>query len=456
MRRLFWKLFFSFWAALIVFAAAVVLAASVYIDQMRKREDAAPPFERYARYTLAAQAVVDAHGIQGLRRWAHMIDRTELVPVLLLDAQGRDLLDRNVPRRVLAHLHRLQRAPPGARLRPPIFLPDGHRMWLVPDFQGVTLARFLSRPRVIEVPLLVAALAAGLVCLLLAHYLAAPIERLRRATLAYAAGDFSQRVGPSLGARRDEIVDLAHALDFMAERLDALLRSQKELLRDVSHELRSPLARVHAALGLARQHAGGAATAELDRIEHETERLGDLIGQILSLSRLDSGAGPAVREPVALEELLREVTQDAALEAEARGCAVRVRGALDGAIVTGDPMLLHSALDNVLRNAVKHAPPGTEVEVVLALEPSGCRIEVHDQGPGVPEDMLPRIFEPFVRVGEARDRASGGYGLGLAIAKRALQTHDGRIAAKNRSGGGLSVVLYLPAHNSEGPDGRGS
>ncbi len=448
MRRLFWKLFLSFWAALVLFAAAVVLAASLYVDQMRHREDAAPLYERYARYVLQAHAAVDARGSDGLRHWARHVDREELVPVLVLDAQGHDFLEREVPPHALAHLQRILRARerPGLTQRPAIRLPDGRTLWLIPDFQGVTLGRFLARPRVIAVPLLVAALAGGLVCLLLARYLAAPIERLRRATLAYAAGDFSQRVGPTLGVRRDEIVDLAYALDHMAERLDGLLRSQKELLRDVSHELRSPLARVQAALGLARQHSAGAVGAELDRIEHEAERLGELIGQILSLSRLESGAGLSVREPVVLNELLREVADDAALEAQARGCRVQVFESV-AASVEGDPTLLHSAVENVLRNAVRHTRPGTEVSVVLAGDPAsgGYSIDVEDRGPGVPEEMLPRIFEPFVRVGEARDRASGGYGLGLAIAQRAVQAHGGQIRAANRPGGGLAITIRLPA-----------
>ncbi|MDA8109062.1 MAG: ATP-binding protein [Betaproteobacteria bacterium] len=452
MRRLFWKLFLSFWAALVLFAVAVVLAASLYVDQMRRREDAAPLYERYARYTAQAQAAVEAHGVEGLRAWAKRVDREELVPVLMLDAQGRDFLDRDVPLRALAHLRRIMRAPPavGERVRPPIRLPDGRALWLIPDFQGVTLGRFLGRPRVIAVPLLVAALAGGLVCLLLARYLAAPIERLRRATLGYAAGDFSQRVGPTLGARRDEIVELAHALDHMAERLDGLLRAQKELLRDVSHELRSPLARVQAALGLARQQAGNAAARELDRIEHETERLGDLIGQILSLSRLESGVGLTVREPVSLNELLDEVARDAELEAEARGCKVRML-APGAASLEGDPTLLHSAVENVLRNAVHHTRPGTDVNLVLAADPAGgFAITVEDRGPGVPEEMLPRIFEPFVRVGEARDRASGGYGLGLAIAQRAVEAHGGRIGAANRPGGGLAITIHLPGLSPAG------
>jgi two-component system sensor histidine kinase CpxA len=333
-----------------------------------------------------------------------------------------------------------------AEPRRTIELADGREYWLIPDFEGATLRRFISRPRVMAVPLVLAALVGGLVCLLLARYLVSPIERLRAATQAYASGDFSQRVSPALGERSDEIADLAHAMDHMAERLDAMLKSQRALLRDVSHELRSPLARVQAALGLARQRGG--AEAELDRIDREAERLNDLIGAILSFSRLESGVRIPAREPVELDQLLLEVAEDARLEAGRRKLIV-IAEPVPQASILGDPMLLHSALDNVLRNAVRHAPEGSSVEVSLTEDtPDGHRngyvVRVRDHGPGVPDDMLSRIFEPFVRVSAAQAGQSGGVGLGLAIAQRAVEAHNGSIGARNHAGGGLVVTIRLP------------
>lgn len=450
MNRLFWKLFLSFWIALILFAAAVILSASFYVDRMRAQQDATGPYAHFTRHLDSAQSAARSAGIDGLRRWARDIDRSELIPILLIDADGRDLLDRDVPPRALAHLRRHEKSPDldEGKPRAAVRLEDGRQFWLVPDFQSVTLGRFIGRPRVIAVPLLAAALAGALVCLLLARYLAAPIERLRRATLAYARGDFTHRVGPTLGRRRDEIVDLALALDHMAQRLDTLMRAQRHLLRDVSHELRSPLARVQAALGLARQRAGGAAEAELDRIEREAERLNDLIGQILSVSRLDCDGDVALRvEEVELNEMLAEIVEDAALEAQSRDCSVELV-ATTPAIIDADPALLHSAFDNVLRNAIRHTKPGTAVTVSLASEGGTAHVfvvRVEDRGPGVEEHMLPRIFEPFVRVGDARDRGSGGHGLGLSIAQRAIRAHGGSIHAQNRAHGGLAVEIRLPA-----------
>lgn len=219
MHRLFWKIFLSFWIALVLFTVAIVLAASQYLEQVKAQRDASVRYETLNRQVAEAQAVLQSEGVEGLKAWARQVDGEEMVPVLVLNA-------------------------------------DGSEYWLTHDFQSVTLGRFLQRPRVVAMPLMVGVFIGALVCLLLARYLTAPIEQLRRATEAYAAGDLSQRVGPSLGNRRDEIVDLATAFDRMAERLSALIFSQKQLLRDVSHELRSPLSRLQVALGLARQRAG--------------------------------------------------------------------------------------------------------------------------------------------------------------------------------------------------------
>jgi two-component system sensor histidine kinase CpxA len=310
----------------------------------------------------------------------------------------------------------------------------------------VTLVRVLQRPRVIALPLVIAALVSALICLLLSRYLTLPLERLRRTTQRFAAGDLSQRVAPTLGRRRDEIADLAIAFDRMAERLEKVFGAQRQLLRDASHELRSPLARLQAALGLARQRGAGAAAKELDRIERETERLNELIGRLLSLSRLEAGVDSAALEPVNLQELLHMLADDARFEAEAHGCRVELH-APGAATVMANPLWLHSALENVVRNAVRYTHAGTAIEITLRDDPERPRwvaVQVRDHGPGVPESDLARLFEPFVRVGEARDRASGGYGLGLAIAERAVRLFGGEIAARNEPGGGLSVVIRLP------------
>jgi two-component system sensor histidine kinase CpxA len=230
----------------------------------------------------------------------------------------------------------------------------------------------------------------------------------------------------------------------MAERIETVISSQRRLLSDISHELRSPLARMNVAIGLMRQRGAGADLVMVARLEREAERLNRMIGDLLTLSRLESGERVAEPLPFDLAELVADVVGDARFEAGARGCHVQLAPSAP-APVSGASELLRSALENVVRNAVRHTADGTAVEVALAGEdPGTVVVEVRDRGPGVPADYLERIFEPFNRLDEARDRQSGGAGLGLAIAKRAVVQHGGTIEARAADGGGLAVRIRLP------------
>ena len=450
--RLFWKFFVSFWMSLVLFAALVIGVASNYLDHIRARDSAINPFEHVARHVVDAQLAADRQGVEGLKSWAHQLDRVEAVPILILNASGVDLLGRPVPAVIIERIARSSDTPlspldhPRTHPRALVHLADGTEYRLFPDFERVTLGRVLQRPRVMAVPILIAALVSVLVCYVLARYLVSPIERLRSAAEMYSAGDLSLRVGPSLGNRRDEIADLAHTFDRMAGRLDILVRSHKQLLTDVSHELRSPLARLQAALGLARQRMAGAHQPELDRIERESERLNELIGQLLSLARLESGVQAPKMEPFDLVEMIGNIITDAAMEAQTRHCEIQLSPAAN-LIIDGVPSLLHSAIENVVRNAVRYSAPHTAVTISAVLEPrAGDRVlvQVRDHGPGVPEHMLSHVFEPFVRVEDDRARQRGGHGLGLAIAERAVRLHGGEISARNEPDGGLTVSILLP------------
>jgi signal transduction histidine kinase len=288
----------------------------------------------------------------------------------------------------------------------------------------------------------------GLGCYLLARYITAPVARLRHATRRLAAGDLGARVGPGRHRRRDELEDLGRDFDLMAERLEKLVSAQRRLLRDISHELRSPLARMNVALGLLRQREADDPDGMLARLETEADRLNRLIGDLLTLSRVESGESGPRDLPLDLGALAAEIADDARFEAGAHGCEVRL--SRTGPVpAVGELGLLRSAVENVVRNAVRHTAAGTAVEITVGSRaeaggPVGV-IEVRDHGPGLPADQLERIFEPFYRADDSRQRGSGGTGLGLAIARRAVAQHGGSIEAAAAPGGGLRVTIRLPA-----------
>ena len=276
----------------------------------------------------------------------------------------------------------------------------------------------------------------------IAWYVARPVRQLKEAFAAAAEGDLSVRVGPAMGRRRDELADLGHDFDRMSSRLRQLIEAQTRLLHDVSHELRSPLARLHAAIGLARQ-APERFEETMLRLEREGERMNQLVGQLLTLSRLEAGVGSPL-EDVELGDLLGELIADARFEAAPRQIAIEF-SETPGLHVRANPELLHRAIENVVRNALRHTPAGSKLGIVAEkLGNERCRISVLDQGPGIPENELGVIFEPFRRTANA---AGGGYGLGLAIARRVLSAVDGTIQAKNRATGGLQVDIELPLIN---------
>jgi two-component system sensor histidine kinase CpxA len=239
----------------------------------------------------------------------------------------------------------------------------------------------------------------------------------------------------------------------MAEQIENLVNAQSRLLKDISHELRSPLARLTVALELARQRTGPEAQTILDRISLESSRMNELIGSLMTISRLESGAGNLKKVPVELEQIIDEVARDAAFEAQARNCQVEAE-IVDELPVLGDPALLHSAIENVVRNATRYTADGSTVKIrAEALQQGNAReavIVVSDAGPGVPVDSLDRIFRPFYRIDDARGRSTGGVGLGLAITEQAVRLHGGSVRASNLPEGGLSVEIRLPLQVASG------
>lgn len=335
----------------------------------------------------------------------------------------------------------------------PVSFPDGRRFVLVLQWdRGSPPALFWGSG--LGYLRLGGVLLTGVVlCWLLALYLTSPIRKLREATNRLAEGDLSTRVADKVGNRRDEIADLARDFDSMAERIEALISSQQRLSRDVSHELRSPLARMNVALEIAKQKSNGDTSAVFKRIESESQRLNDMISRLLTLSKLESGSKDFDRRELNLRSLVEQIAADADFEANARGRSVKVVRA-DESRVVGSDSLIRSAVENVLRNAVRYTKEGTAVEVSLAATNGKATVRIVDHGEGVPEQELANLFKPFYRVGEARDRGSGGTGLGLAIAEQAILAHDGTISAKNESDG-LAVEIVLPTASQNGNGRKG-
>jgi two-component system OmpR family sensor kinase len=459
MGRLFWKFFLSILLAQV--AATIGIGGAFWLrDQARQRPaptlDSGPP----AAIALDAAAATLRHG--GVAALRQMVSELRRPQVYVLDEQRRDLLGRAVRPELLAQAERIladdgadresaarrMRAPDGAQYV--VFAlrtygrPEGAR-GRRPEGPGLMPGMDPGFGRRIgQVAGIVAAVLASLLfAALLAWYFSRPIRALRSAFEAAAAGDLAPRFGPAAKGG-DELSDLGRDFDRMSARLRALMDGQRRLLHDVSHELRSPLARLQAAVGLAHQQPDKV-TNSLERIERESIRMDKLVGELLTLSRLEASPDVVRREPLDLTELVDAIVADARFEvAQAGAGGMQILVEAEAALpLNGDPDLLWRAIENVVRNAVKHGAAGGQVMVALRLDGDNACIEVRDRGPGIAAGDLASIFEPFFRSGAS---ASGvdGHGLGLAIAQRVVKAHGGQITAHNRSGGGLRMTIMLP------------
>jgi signal transduction histidine kinase len=450
MRSLFLRIFLSFWLALALF---VVIAILVTLAIRPPRENASVEALQNKYLEDAVQAY-QGGGPEEARRYMRGLRDSQHIWTFLFNEKGEEVTGRRPPEWIervqQGQGHTIEsilgRIGPFQFLRPTMTTPDGHRYTLVIGFPPEERTVFGPHGN-LWLAIVIAVLSSGLVCYPLARYLTSPIVRLRAATQQLAAGDLSARAGSLSFRRRDEMAELVRDFDGMAERLEKLVKAQSRLLSDISHELRSPLARLNVALALARQRSGPEAQASLERVELEAERLNELIGRLLTIARLESGDEALQKYPLDLAELVAEIAEDADFEAQERHCHVKASVAED-CFVIGDPSLLHSAVENVVRNATRYTREGTVVEVQLekrkGLKGDDAVVRVSDSGPGVPPDALEKIFRPFYRIDDARGRRTGGVGLGLAITQRAVRLHGGSVTASNLSSGGLLVEICLP------------
>lgn len=478
MHSLFVRIFVLFWIAMaIIVAGSIVLTFTVAAREYESRE-----FQHRPAMALEASEVLAKGGVAGLRKWLsahqHLMPDREL---FIIGPDGADILGRRLSdsaeRRLQFFRESMSETEPGApapsaepppppppadelppagersprpshgnfrpqRVLPQIVAPDGtaYTVLLVPRRPSIFGA--LSLPSISLRILCIALVVSAFASWWLAQHLSAPIRRIQEGARSLAGERLDVRVSAGLENRKDELAVLARDFDAMADRLRANRSAITQLLRDISHELRSPLARMRLALGLARQPSPDLAR-QLDRLEREIERLDSLISQVLKLAKLTGTDVPFERETFDVDEVIEEVVRDANFEGAAKGCRVETHGAA-GTLVNGNRELLRSAIENVLRNAVRYSPDGAPVDVSVERREAGLTVSIRDRGPGVPAGELERIFEPFYRVAESRDRDTGGEGIGLAITSQVMKAHGGTARADNRAEGGFEVRLDLP------------
>lgn len=455
MRSLFLKIFLSFWLTVVLVGVALVITWSLQPEVVISRWRAMMG-EAVSMYSQAAAEQVDRYGRSGLDNYLQRLHASARIEASLFDENGRLIAGHPSPEAADLFQRALHSDEPEFSVTSHMafaadraFGPAGRVYVLVAELPRGPVGAFRPSRRVILVRLAVAILVSGVICYLLTRYLTAPILQLQTAARQMAAGELSARAPVKMERRGDELGELVRDFNTMAARVESLVASQQQLLSDISHELRSPLARLTVALGLARQRAGSDAADQLDRIERESERLNDMIGKLLTLAKLRSASSPPEVVDVDFSALVREVVEDAHFEAQERDVGVQLSSS-GICVVKGSPELLRSAIENILRNAIRYTAEHTAVDVAMRCDPNThvAEVTVRDHGPGVPESELPNLFRPFYRVATARERTSGGAGLGLAISDRAARVHGGSVSALNAPDGGLIVRLTIP--NSSG------
>ena len=438
MHSLFWKIFLTMWLSIVGFSAAI----GMLNDSLARKQWAEQPqqsFERgLYRISQRAQQALLMEGRKGLRDELLNIPRMTRSHIYIVDGDESEVLGRDEALQSLVEQ--------GAGMDTETVEDSAGA-----EFTVYTVNRTPPRPILAPGPrgtalrLAAAALISAVISFFLARSLATPLDYMRRASRKIAAGELSTRVGNKVGSRRDEIGQLAVDFDEMASRLQAMQTANQRLLQDVSHELRSPLARMSVALEIARKKGTGEIDSEISRIALESLRLETLVNDVLGLLRESSETVRQLNEDIDLAELLSDLVDVVNYEVpEGKpGIAWKPPGPVP---FHGDRELLWRATENLLRNALRHTDPdrGVELGLETSRRKSTASLSVRDFGPGVPEGELEKIFEPFYRVQESRDRGSGGHGLGLSIAATAVRRHGGEIKADNAADGGLVVRIELP------------
>lgn len=462
MTRLYLKIFFTFW----MITALIIVSTNIVVHWFDLTPERKLHKHQYDRdYEPARRLLFQMVGSAINRDTAELVGDMEAMPgwstpyFYIVNKEDNDLLDRPLPPGVQELLPKLTEDSPFGKVNDEhrsifgrfLSLNDGERV------KVITLSSTSDHAKDVDVIqqlflrniwplLLVSILICGFACFFLARHFSQGINTLHKATRRVAQGDLSVRVSPKFAGRRDEIARLGLDFDHMVERLERAMLEQKRLIKDVSHELRSPLARLQIALGLAKQRSEGRIDRELDRVKKAADYLGDVISDILALPVHENGSWE-LDDTLDLRALLETLVENYQGEAKRKNVRLLMVTDVDEALVATYGNMLVGVFENILRNAVHYTHRDSDIHVKLtsSAEQSSYTVTISDTGPGVPEEKLDDIFQPFYRLDEARNRESGGYGLGLAIAQRSVALHQGSIQAQNRPEGGLCVSVRLPA-----------
>ena len=455
--RLFWKIFLPFWIlqTIIMLFLAYRVHASFGPDRpwwVQPERRAMPVLARYATWRYSTR------GQDGLRELLHDIaldqrsaywlfdDKMNELSGLPMPAGARDTIQRALQNQgiVTSHL--------GTFIAESATNDKGQRFVFAGEFFAPPLLHTLPGSALFVV--LLSSLLTSLLCAVLAQYLTRPILRLRDAAHAIARGNLEARAGLSGSTRRDEIADLVADFDTMAAEIRDLVESNKRMLMGASHDLRSPISRIRVALSLASTAPEPERNELLDRIEVELLRLNGMIEQILTVARLESGQLKSASRPLSLNQVIGEAVEDARFEASQSNVEVVYDDTWPEITLIGEENMLRSAFENVLRNAIFYSGVDGRVGLGVALEDGLAKISVRDNGPGVPEAALPKLFNPFYRVDDARGTATGGSGLGLSIVSGAVKFHNGSVRARNLLPHGLEIIIELPIDGAAPPGNR--
>lgn len=415
----------------------ITLVGSAFISALNISNDTSDkesPAARLITFQLEeARSAYETGGRPGLQAFLDTLQRVYHAEGILTDERGRDLLTQQ-DRSDLVQRATSRRGLPFFRVGESTVarIANDGRYWFFFLVPHRAIGMWFLTP-----DHLFFGAATIILCYWLALHFTSPVRSLQKVVERFGHGDLSSRAESS---RRDELGELARAFNRMADRIETLLAAERRLLLDISHELRSPLARLGVAVELAR--SGENRDAALNRIQKESDRLNSLVGQLLQVTRAEGDPNSLRRDPIRLDELVQQLVDDAHIEAAARGCQLKYE-VRESIRVEGDPELLRRAIENVLRNAIRYSPRDSAIEIAVGREAGRAAVRIRDFGPGVPEASLSRLFDAFYRVESDRNRTSGGIGLGLSIARRAIELHKGSIRARNAEPG-LEVTIQLP------------